>query len=119
MQTSTQLTIAVFGENDTVTADILASWFHASVTLEGPFSAQTLSVDEEWNFAAAIIDVRYAPEIMLPLMEILEARSIPFVFFVPFYLVGTEAGPFVLSPKSTDIDGILSALAAQEPVTRH
>lgn len=119
MRTSTQLTIAVFGENDTVTADIVASWFRASVTLNGPFSARAQAREEEWNFTAAVIDVRYAPEIMLPLMEILEARSIPFVFFVPVHLVGIEAGPFVLSAKSTDIDGILMALAAQEPGTRH
>ena len=111
-------TIAVFGDGDTVTSEIVTSWSEASIDLRGPYSA-TDSTEHEWLFSAAIIDVRYGPELMLPLMDKLEEMAIPYIFFVPVCAYGSEHGPFVLSGAGEDIRHIVTALSAQDRGTTH
>lgn len=118
MPVNDRLTIAVFGKSDAVTTEIVSSWSEIAIDLMGPYSA-TDGSGHDWNFASAIIDVRYGPELMLPLMDELEAKAIPYIFFVPLNAVGSEQGPFVLSTAREDMRHILTALAAQERGTTH
>lgn len=111
-------TIAVFGDGDTVTSEIAASWSEASIDLIGPYSV-TDSPDHDWLFSGALIDVRYGPELMLPLMDKLEELAIPYIFFVPLCAIGSEQGPFVLSSVREDIRHIVTALSAQDRGTTH
>ncbi|MDQ1183989.1 hypothetical protein [Agrobacterium larrymoorei] len=112
MATDHRLTIAVFGESDTLTPAIRSAWSEASMVLQGPYSST--AVDEhDWHFGCAVIDVRYGPERMLLLMEALDSKAIPYIFFVPLCAVGHHQGPFVLSGAKDEIRHIVSALAAQ------
>ena len=111
-------TIGVFGEGDAVTTEIVSSWSEIAIDLVGPYSA-TDDNGHDWSFASAIIDVRYEPELIVLLMDELEAEAIPYIFFVPVCAVGSEQGPFVLSTESEDIRHILAALSAQERGTTH
>lgn len=118
METKDRLTIAVFGESDTLTPAIRGAWSEASVALQGPYAAT--SVDEhEWHFGYAVIDVRYRAELMLPLMEALDSKAIPYIFFVPVCAVGHHQGPFVLSGAKDEIRHIVAALAAQRRGSTH
>ena len=112
MGTNDRLTIAVFGESDTLTPAIRCAWSEASMVLQGPYSETSVD-DHDWHFSCAVIDVRYGPESMLPLMEALDSKAIPYIFFVPLCAVGHHQGPFVLSGAKDEIRHIVSALEAQ------
>lgn len=118
METNDRLTIAVFGESDTLTPAIVSAWSQASMLLQGPYAATGTS-DHDWHFGGAVIDVRYGPEMMLPLMEVLDSKAIPYIFFVPLCAVGHHQGPFVLSGAKDEIRHIVSALAAQGRGSTH
>lgn len=118
MPVNDRLTIAVFGKSDTVTTEIVSSWSQVEIDLMGPYSAAD-NAGHNWNFVSAIIDVRYGPELMLPLMDELEAKAIPYIFFVPLCAVGSEEGPFVLSTAEEEIRHIVAALSAQDRGTTH
>jgi len=118
MPVNDRLTIAVFGKKDAVTTEIVSSWSEIAIDLVGPYTA-TDDNGHDWSFASAIIDVRYEPELMVPLMNELEAKAIPYIFFVPSCAAGSEQGPFVLSTESEDIWHIVAALSAQERGTTH
>lgn len=118
MPNSDRLTIAVFGNDDTVTREISSSWFEVAVELIGPYSARDMTT-HDWRVASALIDVRYLPEDMLPLMDELEAKAIPYIFIVPIHAVKSEPGPFVLSAAPRDIRRILAALSEQNCGTKH
>ncbi len=113
-----RLTIGVFGDSDMVTSEIAASWAQAFVDLMGPYGVQGLD-NEAWDFAAAVIDVRCEPQLMLALVDALEAKAIPFLFVVPHCAIGCEQGPFVLSAETDAITHILTALVAQDRGTTH
>jgi hypothetical protein len=119
MQTIKRLTIVVIGAADTVTPEIGEAWSRARIGLEGPYPADAMENDHTFKFSAAIIDVRYEAEIMLRLTDQLEGKAIPYLFFVPWLVIDSEPGPFVLSERSEDIEEIVSALMAQGGGIRH
>jgi len=119
MQTIKRLTIVVIGAADTVTPEIGEAWSRARIGLEGPYPADAIGNEDTFRFAAAIIDVRYEAEIMLRVTDELEGKAIPYLFFVPWLVVDSEPGPFVLSGRSEDIENIVSALMAQGGGIRH
>lgn len=119
METVKRLTIAIIGMTDTVTPEITKAWSNARVGLEGPYTADHLEREDALEFAAAIIDIRYEPDVILQLTERLEAEAIPYLFFVPATVIDSAPGPFILSERSEDIETIVSALVAQGGGTRH
>ncbi|NTJ44879.1 hypothetical protein G6L28_20000 [Agrobacterium larrymoorei] len=118
MHSDIRFTIAVFGESDALTADIQSCWSNFSVVLEGPYLIAAY-LQYEWKFSAAIIDARYDAEVMLPLIDELEERAIPFVFFLPWDSEVSKPGPYILSKNDKDIKAMVSALIIQQPVGKH
>ncbi|WP_313618033.1 hypothetical protein [Agrobacterium sp.] len=116
MSATEHLRIAVIGKTDSVTTEIEAAWHDAQVSLQGPYSIGSLCGSLE--FSCAIIDIRYDADAIFRLTELLDAQSIPYIFFVPKMVKGSHPGCFVLSTEKLDIHHIISALKAQG-ATRH
>lgn len=95
-------------------------WSQASIDLLGPVSATDLAVtplDEDLD--GAIIDVRYEADILLSVIDMLQAQNIPALFASPMSLTAHLTGGFVLSRDTDDMAAIVRQLLGDKNVTLH
>ncbi|MCY1665098.1 hypothetical protein [Rhizobium sp. SL86] len=95
-------------------------WSQASIDLLGPVAATDLAVtplDEDLD--GAIIDVRYEADILLSVIDILQAQNIPALFASPMSLTAHLTGGFVLSRDADDMAAIVRQLLGDKNVTLH
>lgn len=95
-------------------------WADASMDLLGPLAATDFaaSIPAE-GVDGAIIDIRYEADILLQVIEYLQARQIPALLASPMSLTTYLTGGFVLSRNADDMAAIVRHLVREKNPTLH
>lgn len=119
MPNDRRLNIAVISNATSIPSDIDVAWTSANVCLEGPYCANAVQGQTIFSFTTAVIDVRYGADVILSLTGKLDEHAIPYLFYVAEELAGAGQGPFILSRRPEDIEGIVAALIDQGAGLKH
>lgn len=119
-ETTRRLTFLVIGPASFLKERTRVFWAEAGIDLVGPMTAADLAarvLDEDLD--GAIIDVRYEADILLSILDILQAKKISALFASPMSLTAHLTGGFVLSRNSDDMAAIVRQLLDETNATLH
>lgn len=95
-------------------------WSDACIDLIGPVAATNLAAFiPDGDMDGAIIDVRYEADVLLSILDTLQARRIAALFASPMSLSAYLTGGFVLSRNKEDMMAIINQLIGDNPPTFH
>ncbi|WP_165216084.1 hypothetical protein [Affinirhizobium pseudoryzae] len=118
--TTKRLTFMVIGPASFLKERTRGVWSDAAVDLVGPVAAADLSTMVlDGDLDGAIIDVRYDPDILLSILDILQAQKTPALFASPMSLTAHLTGGFVLSRRAEDMAAIVRQLLGDRNATLH
>jgi hypothetical protein len=105
-----QFKVLVIGDTATFREPTRTAWHSAGIVLEGPFSAATVDMSQVREWAGVLVDIGVLDESLMTTLETFDDLKVPYVFVVTGEAPAAGPQPYVLGPRSPDIQLLLNAL---------